>query len=92
MITPGSRTAEVTSSLDLFPTASALAGVPLPSDRVYDGKDMSDILLKEDGKSKHEVLFFYGGARTGTPGGPSAARMGCWKAHWGTGPGMGGCV
>eukprot|EP01043_Picozoa_sp_COSAG02_P025797 COSAG02_NODE_1463_length_12488_cov_7.312591_5_plen_137_part_00 len=96
MITPGSRTAEVTSSLDLFPTASALAGVPLPSDRVYDGKDMSDVLLKEDGKSKHEVLFFYGGARTGTPGGgrggPSAARMGCWKAHWGTGPGMGGCV
>ena len=43
MITPGSRTAEVTSSLDLFPTASALAGVPLPTDRVYDGKDMSDV-------------------------------------------------
>ena len=50
------------------------------------------VLLKDDGKSKHDVLFFYGGARTGTEGGPSAARMGCWKAHWGTGPGMGGCV
>ena len=24
--------------------------------------------------------------------GPSAARMGCWKAHWGTGPGMGACT
>jgi|EP01046_Picozoa_sp_COSAG06_P012379 hypothetical protein len=92
MIPPGSRTAEVTSSLDLFPTATALAGLELPSDRVYDGKDMSDVLLKPDGKSKHEVLFFYGGAKTSTPGGPSAARMGCWKAHWGTGPGMGGCV
>merc|ERR1719247_1937578 len=90
-ITPATRTHEVTSSLDLFPTASALAGVPLPTDRVYDGRDMSDVLLKDDGKSKHDVLFFYGGARTETHGGPSAARMGCWKAHWGTGPGLGGC-
>ena len=48
-IPAGSRTFEVTSSLDLFPTASALAGVPLPTDRVYDGRDMSDVLLKEDG-------------------------------------------
>jgi arylsulfatase A-like enzyme len=38
-----SRSAEVVSSMDLFPTASALAGVPLPTDRVYDGKDMSDV-------------------------------------------------
>ena len=55
---PGSRTSEVTSSLDLFPTASALAGVPLPTDRVYDGKDMTDVLLQDSGKSKHDVLFF----------------------------------
>jgi len=33
-----SRSAEVISSLDLFPTVSKLAGVPLPTDRVYDGK------------------------------------------------------
>ena len=32
-------------------------GVPLPTDRVYDGKDMSDVLLLDEGKSKHEVLF-----------------------------------
>jgi arylsulfatase A-like enzyme len=100
-ITPGSRSAEVVSSLDLFPTVSALAGVPLPSDRVYDGRDMSDVLLKDGGKSKHEVLFFYGGHVSSRPAkhevsagrkGPSAARMGCWKAHWGTGPGMGPCA
>jgi len=90
-ITPGTRSAEVVSSLDLFPTASALAGVPLPTDRVYDGRDMSDVLLKPQGKSKHEVLFFYGGAQ-GPTRGPSAARMGCWKAHWGTGPGLSGCT
>jgi hypothetical protein len=62
-IAAGSRSSEVVSSLDLFPTASALAGVALPSDRVYDGKDMSDVLLSATGKSKHEVLFFYGGVR-----------------------------
>jgi len=38
------------------------------------------------------VLFFYGGAKGGLEGGPSAARMGCWKAHWGTGSGMGPCT
>jgi len=45
----------VVGSLDLFPTATALAGLQLPTDRVYDGRDMSDVLLKADGKSKHEV-------------------------------------
>eukprot|EP00035_Acanthoeca_spectabilis_P036910 m.42568 g.42568 ORF g.42568 m.42568 type:complete len:222 (-) comp8337_c0_seq1:508-1173(-) len=100
-ITPGSRSSEVVSSLDLFPTASVLAGVALPTDRVYDGKDMSEVLLKDDGKSPHTVLFFYGGARPGedmsVAGGalgaahsvPSAARMGCWKAHLGHRPGDG---
>ena len=79
-IPPFSRSAEVVSSLDLFPTASALANVALPSDRVYDGRDMSDVLLKPQGKSKHEVLFFYGGASP-DGGGASAARMGPWKVR-----------
>lgn len=91
MITAGSRSSEVVSSLDLLPTASALAGVPLPTDRVYDGRDMREVLLQPAGKSPHDVLFFYGGAAPSTNAGPSAARMGCWKAHWGTGPGLSGC-
>eukprot|EP01051_Picozoa_sp_SAG22_P001158 SAG22_NODE_43_length_25304_cov_5.394644_10_plen_208_part_00 len=91
-IEPMSRSAEIVSSLDLFPTASALAGVPLPvrckalsfccasarifvedsavpcrlstlqTDRVYDGKDMSDVLIKPGGKSKHKVRCMYGTA------------------------------
>jgi hypothetical protein len=89
-IPPYSRSAEVVSSLDLFPTATALAGLALPADRVYDGRDMTDVLLKPDGKSKHKVLFFYGGASP-AGGGPGAARMGPWKAYWATGPGLGGC-
>jgi arylsulfatase A len=56
VIAPTSRSSEVVSSLDLFPTVSALAGLALPSDRVYDGRDMTDVLLGTNGgMSKHEV-------------------------------------
>ncbi len=44
----------------MFPTLSALAEIPLPDDRPIEGKDMSQILLDEDGESKHDFLFFYG--------------------------------
>lgn len=88
-ITPMSRSFGVTSSMDLFPTASALAGVPLPTDRVYDGKDMSALLF-DKGDSLHKALFFYGGCG-GKDGTPTALRFGKYKAHWCTGPGLGGC-
>lgn len=74
--------------MDLFPTLTKLAGLELPADRVYDGKDMSDVILKEGGKSKHDFLFFYGGC--GGKAKPSSVRHGKWKAHWCTGPGLGG--
>ena len=94
MIEAGTRTTEVVSSLDLFPTASALAGVDLPENVFYDGRDMTDVLLKQDGKSKHEFLFFYnsgGEAKCGGMG-PTAVRYGRYKAHFETGPGMFGCI
>ena len=50
------------SSLDLLPTALELAGVPLPTDRVYDGRSMVPILTDPHAISAHEILFFYGGA------------------------------
>jgi len=87
-IQPFTRTSEVVSSLDLFPTLTKLAGLELPANRVYDGVDMSDVLLKEGGKSKHDFLFFYGGC--GGKAKPSSVRHGKWKAHWCTGPGLGG--
>lgn len=88
-IAPQSRSSEVTSSLDLVPTISALAGVDLPKDRVYDGRDMSHILLDQTGtaKSLHDFLFFYGSCGKDTP---SAVRHGRWKAYWCTAEGLGG--
>lgn len=89
-IEPLSRSSEIISSMDVFPTLSKLAGLKLPANRTYDGKDMAEVLLRQDGRSKHEFLFFYGGcAATGQ--GPSAVRHGQWKAHFCTGPGLGGC-
>jgi arylsulfatase A len=59
-ISPFSRSSEVVSSLDVFPTLSKLAGIPIPTDRPYDGRDMSDVLLTEGSQSKHDFLFIYG--------------------------------
>jgi len=89
VIAPFTRSTEVVSSLDLFPTALELAGAKLPTDRAYDGKSMLPLLL-HDQPSAHAVLFFYGGGGLGNKK-PSAARYGPWKAHWATGPGLGGC-
>jgi arylsulfatase A-like enzyme len=75
--------------MDLFPTALELAGVPLPSDREYDGRSMVPLLTKDEA-SAHDILFFYGGAAGQKT--PSAARYGPFKAHWATGPGLSGCV
>merc|ERR1712110_765129 len=45
--------------------------------------------LKKEGKSKHDFLFHYGACARG--GAPATCRHGKWKAHWCTGPGLGGC-
>eukprot|EP01065_Artemidia_motanka_P041875 TRINITY_DN5499_c0_g1_i1.p1 TRINITY_DN5499_c0_g1~~TRINITY_DN5499_c0_g1_i1.p1 ORF type:complete len:566 (+),score=200.06 TRINITY_DN5499_c0_g1_i1:84-1700(+) len=87
-IPANSYTSEIVSSLDLLPTVSKLAGVPLPTDRVYDGKDASDVMLT-GAASSHKTLFFYGPAASKAP---SAMRYGKYKAHFATAPGLSGCL
>jgi hypothetical protein len=102
-IQPYTRSSEVVSSLDVFPTFSRLAGIPnLPEDRVYDGRDMADILLTENGTSRHEFLFFYGNCHLNFKNysqsptiysyAVTAVRHGSYKAHFCTGPGLGADV
>lgn len=86
-----SRSSETISSMDVFPTFSRLAGVSLPDNVTLDGRDMTEILLREHGKSKHDFLFIYGNCVKHQPVlGIKAVRHGPYKAHFCTAPGLGG--
>jgi arylsulfatase A len=102
-IAPHSRSSETISSMDIFPTFSYLAGIPIPNctrcsitdanaeaeTLKLDGRNMADILLRKDGKSQHDFLFFYGFCNGGWPhNNITAVRHGPYKAHFCTAPGI----
>ena len=64
---------EPTICLDIMPTICAAAGVELPRDREYDGKDMLPALRGEAAEPLHEALFWKG------DDGQWAVRAGEWK-------------
>lgn len=77
-ITP--RTASiVASALDLFPTALAMAGAPLPEGVTIDGRDLAPFFF-EDKLPPKTPFFFYRGKEL------FACRFGQWKAHFLTRP------
>ncbi|SFW59088.1 C-terminal region of aryl-sulfatase [Sinomicrobium oceani] len=63
------------STLDFFPTFSALAGIALPDDRLYDGFDISGALFGK-GKSPRDVTFYYRDEEV------YAVRKGDYKVHF----------
>eukprot|EP00041_Stephanoeca_diplocostata_P002266 m.25001 g.25001 ORF g.25001 m.25001 type:complete len:554 (-) comp13130_c0_seq2:1676-3337(-) len=78
----------VVTTYDIFPTVLELAGVPLPTNVVLDGKSMVPVLLN-NATSQHDCLFHY----KGTPGlscpkdhndcpGLWTVRCGAYKLHW----------
>lgn len=60
--------------MDLFPTALAFAGVPIPNDRKLDGRDLTAVLT-EGAASPHEALFSQKQDQIAT------VRRGKWKLH-----------
>ena len=64
----------VTATIDLLPTIAKLAGAKVPTDRVIDGLDISDII---HGKSKDLIrpFFYYQHQEL------RAVRQGKWKLH-----------
>lgn len=82
-IEAGQITSEPASTLDLLPTAAALAGSGVPTDRVMDGYDLAPLLLGE-GPGPREEMFFYRGTRL------FAVRLGEYKAHFLTKSAYGG--
>lgn len=74
MIKPG-VIMELGTTLDLLPTLCKLAGVTLPNDRVYDGYDISPVILGT-GHSPREVVLYYRDTEV------FAVRKGAYKAHF----------
>ncbi len=65
------------STLDLLPTFAGLIGEKVPSDRIYDGYDLSPVLLGT-GPSPRKEMFYYHGEQL------FAVRSGQYKAHFKT--------
>jgi len=63
------------STLNLLPTLSQWAGATLPTDRVYDGFDLTPVLYGK-GESPRKEMFFYHGTRL------FAARKGPFKLYY----------
>jgi arylsulfatase A-like enzyme len=76
-------TTQLASTLDLLPTACALAGVDLPKDRVLDGYDLSSLLKNGDASPRNEMYYYRGEDLF-------AVRQGPWKVHFTTQIGYGG--
>lgn len=74
MVEPGYVT-NMGSTLDLLPTFCEMAGVSLPTDRVYDGKSLLS-MLKDPTDSVRDVFYFYRGSDL------YAVRKGQYKLHF----------
>ena len=80
-IKPGVVT-DIGSTMDLFTTASLIAGAGVPKDRVIDGLDLRPALFGT-GPSPRQIMFYYRGTKV------YAVRKGCYKAHFYTKPAYG---
>jgi arylsulfatase A len=66
---------EMGSTLDLLPTFSKMAGIKLPTNKVYDGYDLSAVLNNQQASPRNE-MFYYHGTRI------FAARKGDFKLYF----------
>ncbi len=66
---------DMATTMDLLPTFCKLSGTSLPTDRIYDGYDITPLLFGT-GKSQRETVFYYRGEQI------YAVRKGHYKAHF----------
>ncbi len=73
-IPAGTTSDLVVANIDLLPTVAKLTGASLPSDRVIDGVDVSDIFLGKQAELDRPFFFYQHQALR-------AVRQGKWKLH-----------
>jgi len=66
---------DIGSTLDLFTTASSLADIEIPSDRVIDGVDLSLVLFGKERSERDNIIYYRGQTIY-------AARKGAYKVHY----------
>ena len=72
-IAPGSVCDAVAGTIDLLPTAVAIAGGTVPAEPVIDGRDISPLLLGKSAQSSRESHYYFAGYAL------QAVRQGPWK-------------
>jgi len=72
-IAPGSACDAVAGTIDLLPTAVALAGGTVPAEPVIDGRDISPLLFGKTKESQREAHYYFAGYNL------QAVRQGPWK-------------
>jgi len=82
-IKPNQINLEIASHMDIFPTFMELAGIPLPTDRVIDGRSIVSLLTNEDATTPHEFFFIWREQLL------MAVRYGPFKLHFATRSGFG---
>ncbi|MCA9056973.1 MAG: sulfatase [Planctomycetaceae bacterium] len=75
VISAGVVNREPVGTIDILPTVCGLASVPVPQDRVIDGRDLLPLLKNADEKGPHEAVFGMRGSRL------AVIRSGRWKLH-----------
>jgi arylsulfatase A-like enzyme len=68
----GRTITEPISTLDLLPTFATLTGTKLPADRVFDGCDVSQLLLRDEPQPPRTLYHYFGSQL-------QAVREGKWK-------------
>ena len=71
-ITPGREKSGVAASIDLYPTLASLGGADLPTDRIVDGMDLSEMIFGDD-ESPRDTFIYHSFNHL------QAVRKGPWK-------------
>ena len=74
-ITPGSIDSSITSVVDILPTICSISNVPIPTDRIIDGIDISNILFDNSPGTRECMVYFSQKFLT-------AVRCGDYKLHY----------